>query len=97
VRANQVRRGTLLGGLRVERISDVVQHGTRMVRVHLADTTTRDFVPGAEVPVAHTRRLELEAGPVPAQMRTEIVAAVMDSQTPRSNGRRGLSTTRRTS
>lgn len=95
--ASQVRSGTMLGGVRVDRTSSVTMNRRRMVRLHLADGTTRECVPGAELVVTHSRRLELDAGVVRAPRRTEIVPAVQESQTPRGNGRRGVSTTRRPS
>ncbi len=95
--ASKVRRGTVIGGARVERTSTFTQSGRRMVRLHLADGTTRECVPGAELEVAHTRRLHLPAAVVRAPKRSEILPAIEDTQTPGRDGRRGISTTRRPS
>lgn len=94
--ASEVRRGTVLGGIRVMRTSTSVQSGARMVVLHLEDKTVRRCVPGAQLVVARTRRLELDAAVVRAPKRTEIIPAVEDSQTPRSNGRRGVTSRRST-
>lgn len=95
MKAAEIKRGTVLGGVRVERTGELVQHGQRMVLLHLADGTTRTLVPGAAVEVTPTRRRELPAAVVRAPKRTEILPAIEERQTPRGNGRRGL-TTRRT-
>ncbi len=95
--ASTVRRGTVIGGVRVERTSTYTQSGRRMVRLHLDDGTTRECVPGADLDVTHTRRVHLDAAVVRAPKRSEILPAIEDAQMPGRDGRRGIATTRRPS
>ena len=92
--ASEVRRGTVLGGVRVMWVDEPVQNGQRVVRMHLEDGTTRTAVRGAGIQTVPTRRLNMDAAVVRAPKRTEIVDSVEQAQTPRGNGRRGVTSRR---